>query len=107
MNDIRAKFEEIWPVPEGVYWCDGYGDYEIEASVPRELQQVAADMASEWDARLDTFTRCQETTALYVGIVDELIGEMELVLKCSNDLGVIGIARESIGRAKQKLEEIK
>ena len=25
MNDIRAKFEEIWPVPDGIEWrIDGY-----------------------------------------------------------------------------------
>lgn len=100
MKSTREQFEEIWPVPEGVEWgsitCGYFAHYHM-----------AQELAVAHNARLDTFTRCQETTAIYVGIVDELIGEMELVLKCSNDLGIVGIARESIGRAKQKLEQIK
>ena len=62
--NIREKFEEIWPVPEGVYWCDGYCDYEVGANVPRDRQHVVAELAAEWDARLDTFTRCQESMAI-------------------------------------------
>ena len=71
--NIRARFEEIWPVPEGVYWCDGYGDYEITEGATA----VQADLAAEWDARLDTFTRCQETTDVYVSLVDEMAMEIE------------------------------
>lgn len=107
MNDIRARFEEIWPVPEGVYWHETACDYMTLDGIDDWQDQYFQRVRDSYAARLDTFTRCQETTAVYVGIVDELIGEMELVLKRSNDLGVIGIARESIVRAKQKLEQIK
>jgi len=65
MNDIRARFEEIWPVPAGVYWHDKHGLY---------LAYGDEDMLQyEWNDRLDTFTRCQETTDVYVSLVDELI----------------------------------
>jgi hypothetical protein len=49
MKSIREKFEEIWPVPEGVYWLEEYGNYD-----------GTPDLSAEWDYRLDTFTRCQE-----------------------------------------------
>lgn len=49
MNEIRAKFEEIWPVPVDVYWSNTSGMY-LGACVD----------AMEHNARLDTFTRCQE-----------------------------------------------
>ena len=52
MNDTRARFEEIWPVPEGVYW---YGKYEVDPYLQHD------SVAIELNARLDTFTRCQET----------------------------------------------
>jgi hypothetical protein len=103
MNNIRAKFEEIWPVPEGIEWVAECGLY---FPINWQYEQYGGT-ATSMNARLDTFTRCQETTALYARIVDELIAEMEFVRKFSNDTGVIGIAVESIGRAKQKLEQIK
>ncbi len=78
MNDIRSKFEEIWPVPEGVVWDpeEKGGEY-----VPRVWRGADGylDLAIEWDARLDTFTRCQETTEVYVSLVDELIGELDCI----------------------------
>lgn len=70
MIDIRARFEEIWPVPEGVSWYEEAGEY-----VP-DVYNGEDDffyLSCEWDARLDTFTRCQETTDVYVSLVDELI----------------------------------
>lgn len=69
MNDTRARFEEIWPVPEGVYWHNGFGEY-----LP--LTSSRMDLANEWDARLDTFTRCQETTDVYVSLVEEMVDEL-------------------------------
>ena len=102
MNDIRARFEEIWPVPEGLRWDDRWGYLPTD---PDSEQQINASV--EHDTRLDTFTRCQETTSLYAGIIDDMIGDMELINDVSTDLHAIGIARESIGRAKQKLEQIK
>jgi hypothetical protein len=57
MKSVRAKFEEIWPVPEGVYWDSEYGEYLPNCG-------DAVDTSKEWDARLDTFTRCQEMMAI-------------------------------------------
>jgi len=61
MNDTRARFEEIWPVPYGIFWnCYDGGSYDV---IPiRALEDTYRNLAREWDARLDTFTRCQETT---------------------------------------------
>lgn len=72
MNDTRARFEEIWPVPEGVTWCresDGYW-FEVE---PFEHYKPCTEM----NLRLDTFTRCQETTDVYVSLLEELVKELE------------------------------
>jgi len=65
MNNIRAKFEEIWPVPEGVYWFD-----DMYESVLYDSD------ALEHNARLDTFTRCQETIAPVMSLVDEMIADI-------------------------------
>lgn len=54
MNDIRERFEEIWPVPEGVYWNEVLGIYAGR-------NDGAWFRAECHDLRLDTFTRCQET----------------------------------------------
>jgi hypothetical protein len=75
MNDIRAKFEEIWPVPSGIYWDKVEGQY-----MPIDLTRAENDkfeLACEWDSRLDTFTRCQETTDVYVSLVEELIASLD------------------------------
>ena len=100
--NTRARFEEIWPVPDGVSYANDACGY-----VPYEFSDRLVYVALEHNARLDTFTRCQDTTDVYASIVDELIGEMEMIRKFSNDTGVLGIAVESIGRAKQKMEQIK
>lgn len=68
MNDTRARFEEIWPVPEGVYW---YGRYEVDPYLQHE------SVAIELNARLDTFTRCQETMAPVFSLIEEMISEFE------------------------------
>lgn len=52
MSDIRAKFEEIWPVPAGV-WFDGDS---YRADWDEDKWRLAAD----FNLRLDTFTRCQD-----------------------------------------------
>jgi hypothetical protein len=63
--------------------------------------------AVEHDAMLKVFTRCQETAAIYSGIVDDMIREMELINSVGTDLRAVGIAREAIGRAKQKMGVMK
>lgn len=69
MKDTRARFEEIWPVPDGVYWHNGFGEY-----LPMTSSRM--DLAGEWYARLDTFTLCQETTDVYVSLIDELVADI-------------------------------
>ncbi len=104
MNDIRARFEEIWPVPEGVYW-DG------EEYMPFDLTKAADEyfeLSAEWDARLDTFTRCQETTSIHLSLIDELVQEIE---SCHADLRKENwyVPRQSVllSRAKQIMEQKK
>lgn len=72
MNDIRARFEEIWPVPEGVYWIDypGGGYY---APYKRSMYE---EIAEDWNGRLQVFTRCQETTDVYVSLIQEMVDEL-------------------------------
>lgn len=102
MSDIRSKFEEIWPVPDGLIWHNEGGGYYAA-----HKNSCYEPHAEEHNARLDTFTRCQETTAIYSGIVDDMIREMELINSLSTDLRAVGIAREAIGRAKQKMGVMK
>lgn len=103
MKSTREQFEEIWPVPEGLYWCDHRSEY-----MPHDLDSdYWLTEAAGMDIRLDIFTHCQETTAIYSGIVDDMIREMELINSVSTDLRAAGIAREAIGRAKQKIGMVK
>lgn len=69
--NTRARFEEIWPVPEGVCWSPVFGAYVCAHGSPVKIECM------ELNLRLDTFTRCQETTDVYVSLVDELVGEIE------------------------------
>jgi hypothetical protein len=72
MNEIRAKFEEIWPVPAGIEWNDAVGGYR-----PLRYTDATVSTCGEYIARLDTFTRCQETTDVYVSLIDDMILEIE------------------------------
>jgi len=69
--NIRERFEEIWPAPEGVYWSPVFGAYVCAHGSPVKLECM------ELNLRLDTFTRCQETTDVYVSLVDEMLMEIE------------------------------
>lgn len=73
MNDTRARFEEIWPVPEGIEWRDSFVGY----APMHGPSDAVLDTCIEWDTRLDTFTRCQETTDVYVSLVEEMLMEIE------------------------------
>ena len=75
MNEIRAKFEEIWPVPRGIAWSMNIGAYVCNDEV--RITQELINKCAEMDARLDTFTRCQESMGPVLSIVDELIMEIE------------------------------
>lgn len=98
MNDTRARFEEIWPVPEGVSWYEEAGEY-----VP-DVYNGDDDffyLSCEWDARLDTFTRCQETTDVYVSLVEELVRELENAAPWIHDSNQYCFAADVVNRAKQ------
>ena len=66
MKSYREQFEEIWPVPEQIEWDAEFGMYLGDH-----------ELRLEWDARLDTFTRCQDTTDVYVSLADELVNELD------------------------------
>ena len=69
--NIRARFEEIWPVPSSVYWHTG-GFYDSTSCTAQ------ADMDADlMNARLDTFTRCQETTEPVMSLIQELVWALE------------------------------
>lgn len=101
MKSVRERFEEIWPVPDGVYWS------------PRDSGYIATNKATdliigEYNARLDTFTRCQETTAIHLSLIEELVQEIEschAVLRSENWY----VPRQSalLDRAKQIMEHKK
>ena len=80
MNDIRARFEEIWPVPEGVYWSDDFGEYWTN-------NHTYEDSMDEWNARLDTFTRCQETM---VPVNEIILHATNLLNYVRDKYGVVG-----------------
>jgi hypothetical protein len=80
MNHIRAKFEEIWPVPQGVYWRDSKGQYGCD-------NHTYEDAMDTHNIRLDTFTRCQETQE----VATEIIFHASNLLNYVRDkYGVIG-----------------
>lgn len=102
---IRERFEEIWPVPKRIYWSESRGEYMPQDD---ELEYLV-NTAIEWDARLDTVTRCQETTDVYVSLVVEMLKEIELCHEYLDDLGVPSpeYAKDIVYRAKQITEQKK
>jgi hypothetical protein len=74
MKTVREQFEEIWPVPEGVEWNNESGEYEGD---PYYQPEVIA--AAEHNARLDTFTHCQESQAIVTSLNDELVEALDLI----------------------------
>ena len=72
MKSVRERFEEIWPVPEGVMWSPNIGQYVLSG----KGNAILLDKCYELDFRLDTFTRCQETTDVYVSLIQEMVDEL-------------------------------
>lgn len=91
MNDARARFEEIWPVPFGVRWNVDHGKYMVFGMSCLE----SSFAAHAHNARLDTFARCWKTTAMYVGIIEELVYELETAYTAD------GVLPACVDRAKQ------
>lgn len=98
MNSYREQFEEIWPVPEGVEFCDVFGGYWHKST-----QDKLSVRFREHDIRLDTFTRCQETTDVYSSIIDEMIDEVEGLSIAAYGC-VIGKTQDIIDRAQSLLD---
>lgn len=110
MNDIRARFEEIWPVPEGVCWSPVFGAYVCAHGSPVKLECM------ELNLRLDTFTRCQETMGPVLSLVDEMVAEIEKWIEIADpdcgdpecsDCSTWVKTRDIVGRAKQIMEQQK
>ena len=57
-------------MPEGVYWSPVFCAYVCAHGSPVKLECM------ELNLRLDTFTRCQETTDVYVSLIDELVADI-------------------------------
>lgn len=99
--NTRARFEEIWPVPEGIYWAKVFGAYVCDNGSYLRLECM------ELNLRLDTFTRCQETTDVYVSLVEELVGQLSDAkswVKWEEQLDTI---QAVLQRAKQIMEQKK
>lgn len=92
MKSYREQFEEIWPVPEQIEWDAEFGVYLGDH-----------ELRLEWGARLDTFTRCQETTDVYSSIIDEMIDEVEGLSIAAYGC-VIGKTQDIIDRAQSLLD---
>lgn len=100
--NIRERFEEIWPVPDIIFWSQDIGRYAPMPDEVLQYERLNEQWAHEHNARLDTFTRCQETTDVYVSLIEEMECELEYLLDQSS-----GQASEStqaiINRAKELL----
>ena len=99
MNDTRARFEEIWPVPEGMEWLSNVGRY-----VQITGKWLPMGAAQAYNARLDTFTRCQETTETVneiilhatnlLNYVRDKYGVIDDNFSCEHMLGIAAAIKE-------------
>lgn len=105
--NIRAKFEEIWPVPDVIFWSSDIGRYAPMPDEVLQYERLNEQWAHEHNARLDTFTRCQETTDVYVSLVDELVQELELAAEWVEKKKQGDRIDSLIDRAKQIMEQKK
>lgn len=90
-----------WSADRCAYWTEQYGFMLF---------------AAELNLRLDTFTRCQETTSIHLSLIDELVAELETWLtiadpdcgdpECSDCLSWVK-PRGIVDRAKKIMEEAK
>ena len=73
-------------MPEGVYWSPVFGAYVCAHGSPVKIECM------ELNLRLDTFTRCQETTDVYVSLVEELIESLTYaknLVESSSEVAII------------------
>lgn len=102
MKSVREQFEEIWPVPEGVMWSPNIGQYVLSG----KGNAILLDKCYELDLRLDTFTRCQETTDVYVSLIEEMAMEIEGLSIAAYGC-VINQSQGIIDRAQNVMEQKK
>jgi hypothetical protein len=100
MNNIRAQFEEIWPVPDGVYWHETACDYMTLDGIDDWQDHYFQRVRDSYAARLDTFTRCQETQAPAMSLIEELVWALEAEAYSDHKRDLIVSAKQIIGRDK-------
>lgn len=98
MKTIREQFEEIWPVPEGICWNDGIGEY-VQCGTELSSDAIIEECV-ELDIRLETFTRCQESQAIVTSLNDELVGALEC---CADWLDWLDDPRSGLGDDHKKV----
>lgn len=99
-------------MPDDVYWCSSFGGYWHATTDEEPCRRC-----DEHDLRLDTFTRCQETTDVYLSLVEQLVAELEIERNSKSWSGgkgdnypcLIAWYRQSklLDRAKQIMEQKK
>ena len=82
-------------MPDDIYWDAEFGMY-----------LGGHENRLEWDARLDTFTRCQETMAPVFSLIEEMVRELDSCY-CSLDGFGCGADYFIIDRANKLLVEMK
>lgn len=106
MKSYREQFEDIWPVPDVIFWSQEIGRYSPMPDEVLQYERLNEQWAHEHNARLDTFSRCRETTDVYVSLIDGMIDEVEglsiAVYGC-----VIGRTQDIIDRAQSLLDDKK
>jgi hypothetical protein len=100
MNDIRAKFEEIWPVPDVIFWSQDIGRYAPMPDEVLQYERLNEQWAHEHNARLDTFTRCQEMMAPVMSLIEELVWALEAEAYSDHKRDLIVSAKQILGREK-------
>lgn len=103
MKSVRERFEEIWPVPEGVVWSPNIGQYVLSG----KGNAILLDKCYELDFRLDTFTRFQETNPMVGVLVDDLIRELDNAKSFITDGYTRARITCTIENAKQIMEQKK
>ena len=78
MKTIREQFEEIWPVPDNIQWNASVCEYLPGAGL--QASESTLEKCVEFDARLDTFTRCQESQAIVTSLNDELVEALQRLM---------------------------
>ena len=82
-------------MPEGVCWCSSSGGYWFIVNADQMTQSC-----EEMNLRLDTFTRFQETTDVYVSLIEEMVADLMI----AHDTGFV--ASDWVNRANKAMGKI-